>query len=46
MVACFYTVEQCSAISSLSIDSELQLCKSGLCNLEFCVTLGRMQKVL
>jgi len=46
VVACFYTVEQCSAMNNLSIASALQLSKSGLCNLKLCVILGGMQKVL
>jgi len=46
MVACFYTVEQCSAINNLNIASALQLFRSGLCNLKLCVTLGSMQKLL
>jgi len=46
MVACFYIVEQCSAINDLSIASALQLSKSGVCNLKLCVTLGIMEKVL
>jgi len=45
MVACFYTVEQCSAINYLSIASALQLSKSGLCNLKR-VMSGGTQKVL
>jgi len=46
MFACFYTVEQCSAINNLSIASALQLSKSGLFNLKLFVTLGSMQKAL
>ena len=46
MVACFYTVEQWSAINNLSIASALQLSRSGLCNLNLCVTSGGMQKVI
>jgi len=46
MVACFHTVEKCSAINNLSIASALQLSKSGICNLKLCVTLGGMQKGL
>jgi len=32
MVACFYTVKQCSAINNVSIASALQFFKSGLRN--------------
>jgi len=46
MVACFYAVDQCSAINKLSIVSDLQFSKSGLCNLKLCVTLESMQKVI
>jgi len=41
MVACFYTVEQCATINNLSITSATRFyCKSGVCNLKLCVTLG------
>jgi len=46
MVACFYTIEQCSAINNLSTASALQLSKSDLRNLKLCVTLGGVQKLL
>jgi len=46
MVACFYTVEQCSAINNPSTASALQLSKSGLCNLKLSVTFVSMQKLL
>ena len=46
MVACFYTVEQWSAINNRSIASALQVSGSGLCNLNLCVTSGGMQKVM
>jgi len=45
MIACFYTVEQCSAIDNLSIASTLQLSMSRLSNSKLCVTLGDMQKL-
>jgi len=45
MVACFYIMEQCSAINNLSTASALQLSKSGLRNLKLCVTLEGMQKL-
>jgi len=46
IVTCFYTVEQGSAINNLNIASALQLSKSDLCNLKFCVTFVSMQKLL
>jgi len=46
MVACFYTVEQCSAVNSLSIALALQLSKSVFCNLKFCVTFGASKRYL
>jgi len=46
IIACFYTVEQCSALNNLSTASALQLSKSGLCNSKICVTFGNMQKVI
>jgi len=46
VVACFYTVKQCSAINNLSIILALQFFKSCRCNLNLCVTSGYMQKVL
>ena len=46
IVACFYAVEQCSAINSLSIASAQQRSKSDLCNLKLCVTFVSMQKLL
>jgi len=46
MAACFYAVEQCSAINNLSIASALQLSKSGLCNLKLYVTFVSMHKLL
>ena len=44
MVAFFYTVEQCSAINNLSIASDLQLFKSGLCNLKTLCYIRRHAK--
>jgi len=47
MVACFYTVEQCSAINSLSTASTLLYNFLSLVfNLKLCVTSGSMQNVL
>ena len=44
IVACFYTVEQCSATNNLCIALSLQLSKSGFCNLKLCVTFGACKK--
>jgi len=44
MVACFNTVEQCSAMNNLRTNSALQLSKSGLVTQNIVLTLGSMQK--